>query len=275
MVSGYNNAYDEKRSIENRGGWLMKLTLIRNAAMIWEYGGARILTDPDFSPKHGRPSFSGGPGNPKAALPLTPEQILSGVEQMILSHLHRDHFDPVAREVIPKTLPVFCQPGDEDEIRAAGFENVTPIKAALDWRGIHITRVDGHHGLGQVETMMGKVSGFVLQADNEPTVYWAGDTVLCEEVRDAIADFQPDVIITHSSGATWADDVGDPALIVMDAAQTVQVCQLAPNSKIIPIHMDSLDHGTVSRSDLAERAREAGVDAARLIIPQDGQTIEL
>ena len=253
----------------------MKLTLIRNATLILEYGGARILIDPDFSPKHGRPSFSGGPGNPIAALPLTPEQILSGVEQIILSHLHRDHFDPVAREVIPKTLPVFCQPDDEGEIRAVGFADVTPIKAAIGWRGIHLSRVDGHHGLGQVETMMGKVSGFVLQAENEPTVYWAGDTVLCEEVRDAIADFEPDVIVTHSSGARWADDVGERVLIVMDAEQTVQVCQLAPNSIIVAAHMESLDHGTVSRSDLAERARAAGVDEARLIIPQDGQTIEL
>jgi L-ascorbate metabolism protein UlaG (beta-lactamase superfamily) len=129
--------------------------------------------------------------------------------------------------------------------------------------------------LGQIETMMGKVSGFVLQAENEPTVYWAGDTVLCEEVRDAIADFEPDVIVTHSSGARWADDVGERVLIVMDAEQTVQVCQLAPSSIIVAAHMESLDHGTVSRSDLAERARAAGVDEARLIIPQDGQTIEL
>jgi L-ascorbate metabolism protein UlaG (beta-lactamase superfamily) len=253
----------------------MQLQLIRNASMLLSYAGRRILTDPYFAPKHSRPSFAGKSPNPLVDLPAPPEQILQGVELVIVSHLHSDHFDPAAQELIPKTLPLLCQPGDEQALRDMGFSQATPVAEPVEWPPIRVARVGGHHGLGEVEAEMGHVSGFVLRAGGEPTVYWAGDTVLCDEVRAAIADFKPDVIITHSSGAEWPISGGARSLIVMDAAQTIEVCRLAPAGTVIAIHLDSLDHGTVSRSDLRSRARQAGIDPHRLLIPEDGDTLDI
>jgi L-ascorbate metabolism protein UlaG (beta-lactamase superfamily) len=253
----------------------MRLQLIRNATLLLDYAGRHILTDPFFAPKHSRPSFTGKSPNPLADLPILPEHILDGVELVVISHLHADHFDPVAHELVPKRLPILCQPGDEQTIREKGFQAVTPVADALNWSGLSITRTAGHHGLGEVGTMMGNVSGFVFQADGEPTLYWAGDTLLCDEVRAVIARFQPAVIVTHSSGATWPDKAGQRGLIVMDAAQTVDVCRLAPTSTVIPIHLDSLDHGTVSRADLRAEADHAGVDRRQLRIPADGEIIQI
>ena len=253
----------------------MRLQLIRNATMLLDYAGTHILTDPFFAPRHSRPSYTGRSPNPLVELPLPPERILDGVERVIVSHLHGDHFDSVAQELIPKSLPLLCQPADESTIRDKGFQSVTPVADTITWNNIAITRTAGHHGTGEVETMMGKVSGFVFQASGEPTLYWAGDTVLCDEVRDAIARFQPAVIVTHSSGATWPDSSGQRDLIVMDAAQTLEVCRLSPASNVIAIHLDSLDHGTVSRADLRAAANRAGIDQHRLRIPADGEMIEL
>ena len=39
--------------------------------------------------------------------------------------------------------------------------------------------------------------------------------------------------------------------------------------------LDSLDHGEVSRGDLRARAREEGIPDARLLIPADGELLEL
>src|SRR4051812_22825800 len=80
------------------------------------------------------------------------------------------------------------------------------------------------------------------------------DTILYEPVRKVIEKFRPDVIITHSSGAMWKGS----GPIVMDAAQTLEVCRIAPESRVVAIHLDSLDHGEVSRSDLRDQARAAG-----------------
>jgi hypothetical protein len=111
----------------------------------------------------------------------------------------------------------------------------------------------------------------VFGAVGEPTLYWAGDTVWYDEVRSTIAQFRPDVIITHSSGAKFGDS--DP--IVMDAEQTIAVCQEAPQATVIAVHMESLDHGTVTRADLRRMADNAAIQPDQLLIPDDGDRITL
>lgn len=251
----------------------MQLQLIRNATLRLHYAGHLLLIDPFFAPRHSRPSYTGKSPNPLVELPLTTDEILAGVELVLVSHLHSDHFDPVAQQLVPRHLPLICQPGDAATIQGYGFAQVMPLNEPLLWDRIQFTRTEGHHGVGEVETIMGQVSGFVLQAPGEPTLYWAGDTVLCEEVRSVITQFQPDVIVTHSSGATWAISDGTRAPILMDAAETIEVCRLAPHSQIIATHLDSLDHGTVSRADLRQAAEMAGIAAHQLCIPADGETL--
>ncbi len=253
----------------------MKLQLIRNATLRLGYAGQEILIDPYFAPQHSLSSYTGKSPNPMVELPLPVDAILRGVTLLMISHLHSDHFDTVAQQSVPKNWPLFCQPGNEDIIRGKGFQQVMPITHKADWEGIHITRTDGHHGLRYVETQMGKVSGFVLQAANEPIVYWAGDTVVCSEVEKAIARFQPDVIVTHSCGARWPDDHGEHQLIVMDAEQTIAICRSAPKSTVIATHMEALDHTTVSREALRAAAEKAGVSATQFHIPADGEMIEI
>jgi L-ascorbate metabolism protein UlaG (beta-lactamase superfamily) len=257
-------------------GNLMKLQLIRNATLLLDYAGRHILIDPFFAPKQSRPSYvgKGENANPMTELPLAPEKILEGVELVMVSHLHSDHFDPVAQQLVPKDWPLLCQPGDEATISGKGFQQVSPITQPIDWQGIHLTRTDGHHGTGEVEGMMGKVSGFVFRAEDEPTIYWAGDTILCDEVRAAIQTYQPDIIITHSCGATWADSQDERSLIVMDDQQTAAVCQIAPESIVIATHMEALDHSTISRVQLRSTAQAAGIDEAHLRIPADGEVME-
>jgi L-ascorbate metabolism protein UlaG (beta-lactamase superfamily) len=252
----------------------MRFQLVRSATLLLNFGGHHLLIDPYFAPKHSRPSFTGKSPNPLVDLPMSTEQILEGVELVIVSHLHSDHFDPVAHTLVPKDLPLICQPGDEQNIRDKGFQDVTPLTDKLDWQGIQITRTAGHHGTGEVETIMGNVMGFVLEAKDEPIFYWAGDTVLCDEVQDVIARFQPNIIVSHSCGAMWLDSAGQRHLIVMDTAQTVELCGLAPKSTIIATHMDSLDHATISRAELREQAQQANIDNTQLRIPDDGESIE-
>jgi L-ascorbate metabolism protein UlaG (beta-lactamase superfamily) len=233
------------------------------------------LIDPYLAPKHSRPSFTGASLNPTADLPVSSEAILDGVELVVVSHLHSDHFDPLAQTLVPQPLPLICQPGDEQTIRDKGFTAVKPLTDSITWQGITITRTGGHHGLGSVEAAMGHVMGIVLQAAGEPTVYWAGDTVLCAEVSAALDAFAPAVIVTHSCGAQWPDAEGERQLIVMDAAQTLEVCRAMPGSTVLATHMEALDHATVSRTDLRAAAQRAGIPDSRLLIPADGEIIEL
>ena len=249
----------------------MHLQLIRNATLRLRYAGHTILIDPDLAAKHSRPSFTGRSPNPMVDLPVPPAEIVAGLDLLIVSHLHRDHFDAV--ESIPAALPVLCQPGDEARIAERGFAQVTPLIDALDWDGIYLSRTAGQHGIGEVGRTMGAVAGFVFAAPGEPTIYWAGDTVLYDDIYAAIDRYRPDIVITHSCGARWPDAAGERQLIVMDAAQTVAVAQAAPSSIVIATHMEALDHATVSRAELRAEADVAGIPATRLLIPADGQEL--
>lgn len=250
----------------------MQIQLIRNATMRITYAGHLFLADPYFAPKHSRPSFTGRSPNPLVDLPLTPDEIMHGIEMIIVSHLHSDHFDPLAQELLPKDVPLFCQPGDAETIRAKGFRDVRPVDEGVIWNGISFHRVAGSHGTSSgVLGDMGQVSGFIFQAEGEPLVYWCGDTVWYEETVKTIQKWNPNVVITHSSGAVWGPE---KELIVMDASQTLAACLAAPGSQVVAVHMEALDHGTVSRERLREAAYRAGVEG-RLVVPEDGERFAL
>jgi L-ascorbate metabolism protein UlaG (beta-lactamase superfamily) len=248
----------------------MKLRLLRNATLKLKIQGRIILIDPFFAPKGSRPSFTGRALNPMVDLPTSIEEILDGVELVVVSHLHADHFDPVAQSLVPKHLPMICQPGDEDTIRSYGFSDVMPLAKVIDWNGIRLQRREGSHGLGPVVQKMGPVMGFSITAKDEPTVYWAGDTVLYPAIEATIATTKPEIIIIHACGARWDGD-----LIVMDAAEAAATCRIAPDATVIATHMDSLDHATVSRDELRRHATAQGVSPQQLLIPQDGETLQL
>jgi hypothetical protein len=44
---------------------------------------------------------------------------------------------------------------------------------------------------------------------------------------------------------------------------------------VIAVHLESLDHGTVTRADLRTAAAAQGISNDRLRIPADGETVEI
>lgn len=248
----------------------MELQLIRNATLRLIYHDHLILIDPCLAPRHAFRSFAGMSRNPTVDLPLPPEQVIDDVDWVIVSHLHPDHFEEVAEDLLPWEILLFCQPEDAETIGEMGFTNVHPLADSTQREGIGLTRTPARHGEGAMAERLGPVSGFLFRADGEPTVYWMGDTVWYREVATVIAREKPDVIITHSSGAV----LGDSAPIIMDARQTVAVCEAAPEAVVVAVHLDALDHGTVSRATLRAAAEAAGIGPERLLIPADGERLD-
>lgn len=246
----------------------MQIQLIRSATLRIDYAQQRFLIDPYLAPQHTMPSYSGRSPNPLVTLPFSAQEVIDGIDMVLISHLHSDHFDPTAQQLLAADQSMVCQPGDAEELARRGFRSVLPVVDRLDWKGIEISRTVGRHGTGEVLQKMGDASGFVFKADNEPTVYWAGDTIWCEQVAEVVDQIQPDIIITHSCGAKWED-----VLILMDAQQTVAVCKAAPDSVVIATHMDSVDHATVSRQALRAYADASGIQPAQLLIPADGEKL--
>ena len=249
------------------------------------YAGKTFLIDPFFAPAGIVPSLVGKETkNPLVGLPVEIPAILEGVEAVFVSHMHIDHFDPVAQQTISKNMPLYCQPADLEAIKALGFTKVQAIDQEIKLGNITITRTEGQHGVTeQMIAMMGKVSGFVFQAEGEPTVYWTGDTVWYEEIQNNITRYNPDLIVCHSGGNRFTPETDifpgvrfeqDTESIIMDKAQTIEVCKFAPQSKVLANHMGAIDHGIVTRADLRAFATEQQISVEQLFIPADGETLE-
>ncbi|MCI0552293.1 MAG: MBL fold metallo-hydrolase [Anaerolineae bacterium] len=246
----------------------MHIQLIRNATLRITYGNRIFITDPYLAPKHSQEPLIGKSRNPTVDLPFPSKDVLADIEMVLVSHLHPDHFDHLAQQQLPRNIQIYCQPGDEHQIKDAGFSNVVGINSSVEWHGVKITRTPGQHGDKDWAAQMGSVSGFIFRAEHEPTIYWTGDTIWCEAVEQTILKTKPDIIITHSSGASF--EAGAP--IIMDGRQTIQVCRAAPQSIVIAVHMETFDFDTTSRKDLRALAEAEGVEASQLLIPADGET---
>ncbi len=247
----------------------MKIQLIRNATLKISMAGATILTDPVLLPRHGIESFAGIEKNPTVELPFPAEEVIKDMDMVLVSHLHRDHFDEGAKKILPKDIPILCRKINEAALKDNGFLNITPVETQMTWRDIEITPTPGRHaGNEKWETILGRVSGFVFQAPGEPVVYWAGDTILYDDIKTVITSVKPDIIITHSCGA----ELEDSGPIVMDARQTIDVCKLCcPGAVVVAVHMEALDHCRVSRQALRHHAVINGILKHRLLIPENGE----
>jgi L-ascorbate metabolism protein UlaG (beta-lactamase superfamily) len=251
----------------------MRLRLIRHATLVVEYGGHKLLVDPMLSDAGTQPPIESSPNprpNPLVALPISADEVLQGVEAVLVTHTHRDHWDAAAAEKIPKSLPILGQPEDQEKVRAQGFTNIHPIKQTQNWNGISITRTGGQHGTGEIGKKMAPVSGFVLETQGEPSFYIAGDTVWCLEVAEAIRAFQPRVTVVNTGAAQFLQ--GDP--ITMTAECVITVCRSAPNAQVVAVHMEAINHCLLTRADLAFQLEAARVNQ-QVSIPNDGDWVEL
>jgi L-ascorbate metabolism protein UlaG (beta-lactamase superfamily) len=248
----------------------MRIQLVRHATLLIDYANMRLLVDPMLSDAGAMAAIQNSPHprpNPLVPLPFAVEQVLDGINAVLVTHTHRDHWDDAAIQLIPKDLPLFCQPEDLAKMESTHFVNAAPVHDARNWSKICITRTGGQHGTGDIGQAMAPVSGFVLQNEGEPTVYVAGDTIWCPEVSDSIQRFHPDVVVVNAGSARFLE--GDP--ITMTPSDVIHVCHAARKAKIIAVHMDAINHCLVTRNQLAEKAEAADVS---VLLPEDGEGLD-
>ncbi|WP_437917911.1 MBL fold metallo-hydrolase [Sphingobacterium sp. LRF_L2] len=247
--------------------------LIRNATMIFNYAGHKILVDPMLSPKGAFGSIGGEIKSPTVDLPVPVSEIVENIDLVLITHTHPDHLDAEGIAHLDKNTKLINQPADEEAIQKLNFTNQETLTDATVWKNIKITRTIAEHGTGRVLDLMGKVSGFILEAENHPTIYIVGDAVWTDDIYQNIKKYQPNYIIVNSGGAKMPGFDATP--IIMDEQQTMSLIQESGDAKVIAIHMDAIDHCRTTREILKKEAQKYNISSDKLLIPADGAFISL
>jgi len=254
----------------------MQIQLLRHATFVIDMKNTKLLVDPMLSPAEAMDPFPNTVNqwrNPLVDLPLTEpqlQQLLSQVQSVLVTHLHRDHWDSRAKEILPKQVPIFCQREDEFSLRVAGFSLVYPVQTKVEWQEIEIYRTRARHGTGEVEEKMGVVSGFVLKAKKEPTLYITGDTIWCFEVKEALQTYRPEVVVVYAGEASFLTG----GRITMNTDDILQVCRESRKAKVIVIHMEAVNHCLLTRAQLRKRLEDQKF-TQQVKIPKDGEVIKI
>lgn len=252
----------------------MKIHQLRNATILIEFAGRKILVDPMLSDKGALPTTTipaktwSFKRNPLHDLPISKSEILKDLDFVFLSHLHFDHWDNAAKDALPKGIKIFVQDqSDQLKIEKSGFTNVEILTEHSFFDEIKLSRTKAQHGKGFMLRLAGFVCGLVLKHPTEKTLYIAADTVWYEGVQEAISQHQPEVVVLNGGDNQFFFG----GQLVMNKKDIFQVHKAIPNATIIVSHMEGVNHNTLTRKDLEEFLLEKQI-ADKVNVPKDGQS---
>ena len=163
---------------------------------------------------------------------------------------------------------MLCQPQDAERLRADGFTDVRPVHDELALASCASSAPAAATAPARSASRWRRCPASCSRA-RRAGVYIAGDTILCDDVREAIEAHRPDVVVVNAGAARFLD--GDP--IVMDADDVVALAGLT-DARIVAMHFETVSHATETRADLRERLHAEGL-TDRVAVPEDGSEVPL
>ena len=193
-----------------------------HATVLIDMSGVRVLTDPFLRSRIG-PLQRHGPVPDPAAL---------DVDVIVVSHGHRDHFDPRSIEALPGRPSIVVPRGLASAFSGHVSDRVVEVTAgeSVDVAGLRLEAVRARHWISPGARRAQPI-GFVL--DGGPRVYFAGDTGRFE----ALARLVGRVDLALLPVWTWGPHLGPGHLGPRSAAEVAR--EVAP-AAVVPIHWGTL-----------------------------------
>ena len=236
-----------------------QLTFVGTATTVIRLGSFTLLTDPNFLRRGQRAYLGKGLWSRRATDPAMQPEELPALDAVVLSHLHGDHFDRVARRRLAREQPVLTTPAAARRLGSWGFdahglETWTSETLVRGEESLRVEALPGIHGRGIMRGLLPPVMGTLLEhrtADGTARrVYISGDTLTGDHL-DAIAERYPDLdaAVVHLGGTRVLLHT-----VTMDAAQGVDFLKRVRPRVAVPVHYDDY---RVFRSPLADFERLA------------------
>jgi L-ascorbate metabolism protein UlaG (beta-lactamase superfamily) len=254
------------------------LQFVGTATTVIKLGGFTLLTDPNFLRRGQRAYLGKGLWSRRLTEPALSPADLPRVDAVVLSHLHGDHFDRVARRQLHKTPPLITTPPAAHKLRRRGFSTFgleTWQRHVLTKEGetVVIEALPAVHARGPMRALLPPVMGSLLTHERDGVVrrvYVSGDTLTGDHVRE-IHERHPDIDvgIVHLGGTRvlWQT-------VTMDAAMGLEWVRVVRPDTVVPVHYDDYRVFRSPLSDFVDELERAGLPT-RLLVPGRGETVPL
>jgi L-ascorbate metabolism protein UlaG (beta-lactamase superfamily) len=255
------------------------LLFIGTATTLIRYAGFTVLTDPNFLHRGQRAYLGRGLWSKRRTEPALAVEDLPPLDMVVLSHLHGDHFDRVARHGLDRGVPVATTPHAGRRLARWGFAP-QPLKT---WQSTELTRqggtlrvtaLPGRHARGPARQLLPPVMGSLLEFSGSGRrtlrLYLSGDTLFyggLRAIRDRYGDL--DLGVLHLGGTKILG-----MTVTMDGRQGMDLLHMLQPDTAVGIHYD--DYG-VFKSPLADFIAEAHCrpTTSRIIELGRGDTLPL
>jgi L-ascorbate metabolism protein UlaG (beta-lactamase superfamily) len=255
------------------------LTFVGTATTLIRLGSFTLLTDPNFLHRGQRAYLGKGLWSKRLTDPAVQPHELPTLDAVVLSHLHGDHFDRVARKGLARSQPVVTTPAAARRLSRWGFDG-RGLDTWESWttsRGDESLRVEslpGIHARGLMGALLPPVMGSLIEHrvgdEVRRRVYVSGDTLTGDHI-DEIARRHPDIdlAVVHLGGTRVLLHT-----VTMDAEQGVDFLDRVRPRQAVPVHHDDYGVFRSPLSDFLRAAEEAGwEDALRPV--RRGETVAL
>ena len=236
----------------------LSLTFVGTATVLLRWGALTLLTDPNFLHRGQYAYLGKGLVSRRLTEPALSVGELPPLSGVVLSHLHGDHFDRVARRGLDHGVPIVTTP--HARRRLTGRHGFGDVRGLSPWESstltagtdqVVVTATPARHALGLVESLLPPVMGSVLEFGRvggavERRVWVSGDTLNVPELRQVPVRYPDvDLAVLHLGGTTLPGGL----VVTMDGVAGADVLELVDPVQAVPVHFD--DYG-VFRSPLSE-----------------------
>jgi L-ascorbate metabolism protein UlaG (beta-lactamase superfamily) len=242
---------------------------IGTATTLLRIGPFTVLTDPNFLHRGQYAWLGHGLVSKRLTDPALRVEQLPDLDLILLSHLHGDHWDRVARRGLDSGLPIVTtqhasvrlkrRHGFPEALGLATWQSHTVDKADAMLR---ITSLPGEHAHGIAKRLLPPVMGSLIElfspaGEREFRLYVTGDTLMFDGIHEIARRYGDiDAAIVHLGGTKLPGGL----VVTMDGEQGCELLSTVQPGCAVPVHYG--DYGVFKSplEDFRMAARRRGLE---------------
>ncbi|GAA3138618.1 MBL fold metallo-hydrolase [Planomonospora alba] len=257
---------------------------VGNATTLIRYGGFTLLTDPNFLHRGQRAYLGYGLSSRRRTDPAIDVGELPALDAVVLSHMHGDHWDRVARRGLDRDVPIVTtrqaarRLGPQGFGRAVGLDTWDHHELRNGEHTLRITALPGRHAPGPARALLPPVMGSMLEfghrdrpGEVDLRVHISGDTLMVPELAEIPRRYPDiDLAVVHLGGTR----ILGLLMVTMDGRQGADWVDLIDPRAAMPVHYDDYEAFTSPLDDFKRHIERAGL-ADRVRYVARGETLPL